>query len=73
MARCEGTREDGKLSNSKPGSPHDEQHDDDGAGVDGKDQAVRAAIEKMAEEGEVYTGVFTQVAINNINNINNIT
>ena len=24
-------------------------------------QAVRAAIEKMAEEGEVYTGVFTQV------------
>ena len=26
-------------------------------------QAVRAAIEKMAEEGEVYTGVFTQVII----------
>ena len=23
---------------------------------------MRAAIEKMAEEGEVYTGVFTQVA-----------
>ena len=26
-------------------------------------QAVRVAIEKMAEEGEVYTGVFTQVII----------
>ena len=36
--------------------------EDGGAGDDGSDQAVRAAIEKMAEEGEVYTGVFTQVA-----------
>ena len=77
MAGCKGTREDGQLSHSKPGSHQDHHQDDDndhggdgddggddkdaGAGDDGYDQAVRAAIEKMAEEGEVYTGVFTQV------------
>ena len=70
MAGCEGEREDGQLSHSKPGSHHHHHHDndeDDDAGVDEADddyQAVRAAIEKMAEEGEVYTGVFTQVTIN---------
>ena len=45
----------------------DEDGADDSVGDDGNDQAVRAAIEKMAEEGEVYTGVFTQVATNFIN------
>ena len=69
MAGCERAREDGKLSHSKPGSHLDDQYDGGDAGDDddadgdgdGDDQAVRAAIEKMAEEGEVYTGVFTQV------------
>ena len=45
----------------------DEDGADDSVGDAGNDQAVRAAIEKMAEEGEVYTGVFTQVANNFIN------
>ena len=71
MAGCEGEREDGQLSHSKPGSHHHHHHhdndEDDDAGIDDDAdadddyQAVRAAIEKMAEEGEVYTGVFTQV------------
>ena len=42
----------------------DEDGADDSVGDAANDQAVRAAIEKMAEEGEVYTGVFTQVANN---------
>ena len=65
-----GAGEDGQLSHSKPEvlirmiyirmmTMVDDE--DGGAGDDGYGQAVRAAIEKMAEEGEVYTGVFTQV------------